>query len=310
LRAHAGTADAAAIEACLGSLLAATDDYLRRREVAHQGFEELYKDRSEFQGVRESVRQAIASQDDQIRSSTDLARAFDYQNDIESGCRRMVGETGKLLGANHRLRDAMGAAMVEVARHEQRLAEIDPDLCRDPLTGILDRTGLEARLRAWWKQDPHRMRVLSAALIDVDRFAQLNESFGCQVGDQVLRTIAQCLESEQRGQSVAARFSGQCFFFLFGDVDLRSAINVVERIRQGIELWRFRRRDAEIRITVSCAVVEATAEDTSETLFARAEATLREAKRYGRNRTFLHEGKYPTPVVPPSFSLEAKQIDL
>jgi hypothetical protein len=45
-------------------------------------------------------------------------------------------------------------------------------------------------------------------------------------------------------------------------------------------------------------------------LMTRTEATLREAKRYGRNRTFLHEGKYPTPVVPPNFALEEKRIEL
>jgi hypothetical protein len=55
-------------------------------------------------------------------------------------------------------------------------------------------------------------------------------------------------------------------------------------------------------------VVEAASRDTAASLCQRADAALREAKRYGRNRTFLYEGEYPTPVVPPSFSLEEKPL--
>jgi hypothetical protein len=50
--------------------------------------------------------------------------------------------------------------------------------------------------------------------------------------------------------------------------------------------------------------------DASESLLERAETAIREAKRYGRNRTFIHDGKFPTPVVPPNFTLQERQIEL
>jgi len=310
LRCCAGTADAAAIEACLASLMEATNEYLRRRDERYRGFEGLYPADEDLHGARHDLQEAIQRQDEQIRSTSDSMRTLDCQKDLESGCRQVLGQTSKLLDVNHHLRDTLDGVLVEIARNEQRFASGKPAARNDRVTGIPGRAALEAGLAAWWQQDPQRVRQLSAALIDIDHFAQVNEHFGPKVGDRALRAIAQVLEAERRGEVMVARFAGQRFFLLAPDGDLRSTIHLVERIRQTIELTRFRYRESDIRLTVSCAVTEATAEDTSATLFARTEATLREAKRYGRNRTFLHEGKYPTPVVPPNCALEERQFPL
>ena len=58
------------------------------------------------------------------------------------------------------------------------------------------------------------------------------------------------------------------------------------------------------------AVTAAVAEDKPETLFARGSVAIQEAKRYGQNRTFLHDGKYPTPVLPPDFGIQEKSVSL
>ena len=110
------------------------------------------------------------------------------------------------------------------------------------------------------------------------------------------------------GSDTFSTSAAERFLLLFPDVDLRFATNLVERIRQTMEMARLEYRKEEIRVTVSCAVTEVAVEDSPEKLYARAESTLREAKRYGRNRTFVHEGRYPTPVVPPNFTLKEKCV--
>ncbi len=77
-----------------------------------------------------------------------------------------------------------------------------------------------------------------------------------------------------------------------------------------IENAHFEHKDFDIRITVSCALTRAHNEDSPSSVLLRVEAALREAKRYGHNRTFLHEGKYPTPVVPPDIEIEALHIPI
>lgn len=310
LRTHAESPDAAAIEACLDSLMKATEEYLEERREAHDRFKAIHHAQPELSPVSDDLQVAIEQQDEQIENAGAAIEAFDYENNLEDGCLKMVGETGKLIDGSHQVRDTLDEAMVRVTHNEQRLGELHSATRNDPLTEIANRAGLEASLFEWWESDPQRVRQLCVAMIDIDYLAQINQEYGYRVGDQLLRTVAQFLKSECRGVGTVARFSGQRFLFLFPDTDIQVATNLVERVWQMIEMSHFHYHEFDIPVTVSCAVTGTTSEDTSDTLIARAEATLQEAKRYGRNRTFMHEGKYCTPVVPPNFSLEEKHITL
>jgi diguanylate cyclase len=310
LRSYMGTADPSDIEACLQSLMEATNDYLDHRQQVQQGFEDLHDQHPQLNAVNDELQSAIEQQDLEIKKTATAIENFDYEGPVEDGRQAMVGQTSKLLDSSHRLSDTLDQAMVEVARSENGVENSPPSVRVDRLTGVLSRAGFEAILAQWWQADPQHTRPMSVATIDLDEFAQINEQFGHRLGDELLRAVGQLLEAERRGEIAIARFSGQRFFLMFPDADLRSATNTVERIRQMIEITVVEHQQAEIRLTVSCGVTEAAAADTSEILFARAEATLREAKRYGRNRTFLHEGKFPTPVVPPNFALEPRRLTL
>ncbi len=74
-------------------------------------------------------------------------------------------------------------------------------------------------------------------------------------------------------------------------------------IRQQVETTRFQAGSRSVRRQRQFAVVETVAGDAMDTVLERLETTLQEAKRCGRNRTFFHDGKFPTPVVPPILSL-------
>lgn len=310
LRSYTGVADAAEIEACLSSLMEATNEYLRHREQLQKGLAKPPEEQPRLREVRASLEAAIERQDTQIQSTSDSIVHFDEHGDVEAGRVQVVGETSKLMDANHHLRDTLDVALLEVGHQRPNLPPAGRQEQRDPLTGLAARAALEAQLSQWWQDDPQHLRQLCLAMIDIDYFAQLNQQFGHKLGDKFLGALGQLLASERRGEGTVARFAGQCFALVFPDVDIRLATNAVERIRQIIDLARFRCRDDQQRLTVSCAVTAAIVDDTTPTLLARAEAALGEAKRYGRNRTFLHEGKYPTPVAPPSFSLETREITL
>ncbi len=314
LRANVESPDAEAIEACLDSLMQATEEYLDNRGEAYRTFREIHDERPEFETVNNDLQTAIEQQDEQIESASAAVETFDYEGDLKDGCQNMVDETGKLIDGNHRLRDTLDEAMVKVAQTEQRTKQqtgkAGPAAQSDSPKGITDRAGVEARLSQWWQGDPQRQRQLSAAMIEIDQFAKINEQYGRRVSTQILRTMAQILEAENCGDGTLSRLSGQRFLYLFPDADVRFTTNLAERIRQLVEMCHFHYQEFDIQVTVSCAVIESVSEDTTDTLIARAETTLTEAKRYGHNRTFLHEGKHPTPVVPPNFSLVEKHINV
>jgi len=181
---------------------------------------------------------------------------------------------------------------------------------KSPLLGAEERLGLAAQLNDWWKGDPQHTRPLCIAMLDLDQLLEIKTRHGGRLGDRLLQSINQLLQMECLSPSRVCRLAGDAFFFLLPDVDVQEATSRVERLRQMLELTRFRYQEENLRVTASCAITAATGADTSDTLFGRMEAAIREANRYGRNRSFVYEGKYPTPVIPPSFTLEEKEIVL
>jgi diguanylate cyclase (GGDEF)-like protein len=183
-------------------------------------------------------------------------------------------------------------------------------LPRDPLTDLHTREALETVLERWRIEPAGKAQSMNLALLDLDGFSHVNGAYGNKTGDRLLRAVADLATGDLGDDAFAARFSGQRFALLFHDVDTRVAADAVERIRQRVEKTSFTHHDRQVRVTLSAAVIQAEAGEAADSLFARGEATLAEAKRYGRNRTFLQEGRLLAPVVPPAFALEGKVIAL
>ncbi len=310
LRSQSDNPDGDSIQACLQSLLEANREYSKKRERVRAGLDAVRGESPEFGLMQEKVRAAVGCQDEQIRSTEHAIESFPRTGDLAAGCRVMIDETTKLMDANLLVRDAVKDAGIWSAQREQRPVELAALGRYDAVPGAETRAELEKALAVWLQGGERPIEKLSVAAIDVDECGKLNQRFGHGVGNEALHAIGQLLVAENQGQARLARFRGERFLLLFPDSDLRAATNTVERLRQILEATRFECKHGEIRLTVSCGVAEATANDTPDGMLARAEATLMEAKRYGRNRTFVHEGKYPTPVVPPNFSIEPRRMTL
>jgi diguanylate cyclase (GGDEF)-like protein len=312
LRENAKTPDAAAIKECLTSLESLTQGYRQQRAAAYTILASEHPGGIDLGPILSAMTTAIEREDVAIEAARQGMAGFDYQADLQAGCRQVLGQTSTLADANHNVRDVLDEALVGIDRQQRKGADGSQGAAAGEAQGVTAEAtchaGLELALSEWWRNDPDHARQLAVALFDVDQFRQVNERFGPKAGDRVLQALGQFLQSQQHGESIVARFAGQRFLFFFPDADVHYTTGVVERIRQSVEATRFECHDEEIRLTISCAVVEAASRDTAASLCQRADAALREAKRYGRNRTFLYEGEYPTPVVPPSFSLEEKPL--
>jgi len=88
----------------------------------------------------------------------------------------------------------------------------------------------------------------------------------------------------------------------------RHTTAAVERIRQSVESTKFVVKQQQASLTVSCSVVQYEQGESRDELFARAETTMTEARRYGRNRSFLNEGSHPAPVLPPNLTIQERVV--
>ncbi len=307
LRQCAESPDLGTIESVLSEMESTARNYVESRDSAQQRLADLTRGEGQWEAINNELVVAAQMQDAEIKATCQEIANFDYESDLADGCQKIVGRTHRLLSSNDLLRDALQKALAEVAQQESRPPELADR--SDPLTGCVNRAGIEADLNTWWASVPDHTR-LCVAMIDIDRLAEANEQFGYRAGNEILKAVARLLEANRSDNVRVARFSGQRFLVMFSDVELAAAANIIERCRQTTESAHFEHNEFDLRITVSCALTRASNDDSPSSVLLRAEWALREAKRYGHNRTFVHEGKYPTPVVPPDIQIEPLHIPI
>jgi diguanylate cyclase (GGDEF)-like protein len=309
LRQYAASPDISGIEACLSRLDAASREHADHRDAAQRQLAGFMQDVPSGEETRRNLQVAAQLQDAEIKRTRQSIVHFDYDADPAGSCLRMVEQTQRLISAGDRLRDALDHTLADAIRQEHRGESAAAAAPADELTGCITRAGIEANLAARWQGDLAGRR-LCAVMLDLDHLAQVNEQSGYRIGNGILGAIGRLLRAECPGEMDVARYTGQRFLLIFPGVGLQEATGRVERIRQIVENARFEHKDTNIRMTVSCSVTEALAEDTVPSLLERLEAALGESKRYGRNRTFAYEGRFPTPVVPPELEIEPKHMPL
>ena len=158
----------------------------------------------------------------------------------------------------------------------------------DALTGLANRRSMDgffrsAQIAAMEKDEP-----LSMLMIDIDHFKKFNDTYGHQVGDQVLRLVAKVLLDNVGDSDLAARYGGEELIAVLPGADLAACVGVAERVRLRVSEARLTRRttgQAISSVTVSIGVAQFRLTESAETMIERCDRGLYQAKRSGRNRT-------------------------
>ena len=157
----------------------------------------------------------------------------------------------------------------------------------DHLTQIANRRHMDEVLEREIRDARRSAQPLCFALGDLDHFKGLNDSWGHQIGDAILKHFAALLQRNVKGQDTPARYGGEEFAVIFPNTALYGAAHVVDRIRQILAETDFIRSSDrnEVRpVTVSFGVTQLRPGDTRESLMRRADLLLYAAKKKGRNR--------------------------
>jgi two-component system cell cycle response regulator len=156
----------------------------------------------------------------------------------------------------------------------------------DALTGLHNRRYLESHLSTLVAQATQAGGALSLVVVDIDYFKSVNDTYGHDSGDVVLREFASRIRRNTRGIDLACRLGGEEFVVIMPDTELARAVQVAERLRSCIEAEPFQiNQSTLLRITASVGIATLERrEDTSAALFKRADRALYAAKREGRNR--------------------------
>ncbi|MEJ6784392.1 GGDEF domain-containing protein [Aminobacter sp. Piv2-1] len=154
----------------------------------------------------------------------------------------------------------------------------------DGLTGMQNRRYFDDALREYLGEFRRIGKPVGLMILDLDHFKQVNDTYGHDVGDEVLRSVATCLKSMTRYHDVVARLGGEEFAIVAPNMDLALLQRLAERMRKAIASLEINGGSAPLSVTSSVGLALWDQEETAEEFYRRADKQLYEAKRQGRNR--------------------------
>jgi len=199
----------------------------------------------------------------------------------------LIKETQSMAKRNYNLETRLGRIATEVTELRENLQAVQREALTDALTGIPNRKFFDTRLQEAAREALDESEALSLLLCDIDHFKRFNDTYGHQIGDQVLRLVARTLSDSVKGRDTPARFGGEEFAIILPHTNLDQATIVADQIRKGVMRRRFVGKDTRDDyggVTLSFGVAQYRANEALADLVGRADAALYHAKREGRNR--------------------------
>jgi diguanylate cyclase (GGDEF)-like protein len=187
--------------------------------------------------------------------------------------------------SKHELIETNRFLVQELRRANERLQKMS---FTDEMTGIFNYRFIRKQLDTEIQRSQRYDKPLSICIIDIDHFKEINDAFGHQTGDQVLKDLARILSQCTRSVDYVGRYAGDEFVIIFPDTSLPDAIRLCERIRKAVREHSLQFAGSEIRYSLSIGVAdfESKKRSSSTTLLEAADLKLYQAKRSGRNRVY------------------------
>lgn len=244
------------------------------------------------QKMHASVMQEMDSLQKNTETATDLAQlkqqvqlqignirqALDHYQHIEKN-QQQLGEQLSLLCVKIKAMEA------DAAKSQQVLEKHRHKALHDALTGLPNREAYNERCEYEFQRWHRYGRPLTMAVFDIDHFKKINDNYGHQAGDKVLKVIGSSIAKRLREVDFFCRFGGEEFVALMPETALDDAMEVLNKIRNAIANASFNYKEQPLSITLSVGVTQFKQDDDVETAFARADKALYAAKSAGRNCT-------------------------
>ncbi len=161
---------------------------------------------------------------------------------------------------------------------------------RDPLTGARNRASMLSDLHALQGMVDRDALTATLCILDIDHFKTVNDTYGHQVGDEVLRKVTEYIMEHLRGYDKVYRYGGEEFLISMPDTDMETAGTVIERMREGMaRLVAYRTGSEALNVTGSFGIASLEANLTIEEAIDHADRAMYRSKKAGRNRVSFYD---------------------
>lgn len=239
---------------------------------------------ADFAENTDSYHDAIAQCAQQVAAARDISQIGGVLDEVMRQTRSMqihaVRSRDDLIATRQRADEAEA----RVIALQRELDETSRLITLDPLTGAFNRRGLEDMFEKESGRASRRHGSLCVALLDLDNFKQINDTFGHQAGDEALVQLVKTIRENLRPQDSVARYGGEEFILLYPEATLEEAATALTRLQRALTSALFLLNDQKVLITFSAGVTLWQAEESLDTVAERADKAMYQAKLNGKNR--------------------------
>ncbi|MCE2891645.1 MAG: GGDEF domain-containing protein [Aquidulcibacter sp.] len=204
----------------------------------------------------------------------------------------LVGATSEMASQSKNLETKLAESSIEIEALRVQLEQVRIEAATDSLTGLANRKEFDSRLAEMSAASDRGAGPMTVIMADIDFFKRINDTFGHQTGDQVIRFVATVMDRAKPKGGIVARLGGEEFAMIAPMTDRKTAMSIAEKIRQAVEGKRLVRRASNEdlgKITVSLGVSQRRPGEKPTDMVERADAALYASKRNGRNRVSQEE---------------------
>lgn len=251
--------------------------------------------------IRQAVSEQVSSVVDLVRTGLSQSDEFNEcltnigaglpsaasDEDIRETLSKLIEENARMAERSRKLHEGLEASQKQIAQLSVELEDVRQLSSRDPLTGAANRRAFDSRLDREIHACTETEKPMCLVLADIDHFKMVNDTFGHQVGDEVLKVFASILRKNVKGRDLVSRYGGEEFAIILPDTQIGSAFKLVDNIR---EQWASKRllmrqsRQQLGQITASFGIATYEQGFDPADLIEKADLRLYRAKHNGRNQ--------------------------
>lgn len=202
----------------------------------------------------------------------------------------------QITAANQRLKQRLESAEATLKTQSQELEDTLSEARTDSLTQLFNRRAFDEERERRWALWQRKQQPFSLMILDIDHFKRVNDTYGHDAGDLVLREVAARLNSVMRQTDYLARIGGEELAILIPDSDWAPVSTVAKKVMNVVRALPVQYGEKSIDITISCGLMSVTHVEALDTLTKGADEALYAAKAAGRNCGFLNNGETLIPI--------------
>ncbi|PKG99029.1 sensor domain-containing diguanylate cyclase [Paraglaciecola sp. MB-3u-78] len=172
-------------------------------------------------------------------------------------------------------------------RIQEMSQKFERQAMEDPLSGLLNRRGMREKLQNEFERSQRYNNDLTVMMCDIDHFKAVNDQYGHDKGDEIIKSLGTIFKSGLRKQDSLARWGGEEYLFLLPETNGNQGMQLAEKLRSQIEKKPYTQDDKIFSISISIGLHQIAATDTINQAITKADTNLYKAKEQGRNRCII-----------------------